>query len=144
MKVGITRVVLTSLLRPETIARAGFQIQRNHKEQRWSNVGLVKFAGSIGDSADQPMQSTKYINGSRMRMENSTSQSLNTNTSAMKGLGGILGGFGKKPKASQQETSDSSLMTTTVEVTSFARSALDSNLFDISQRYGKCRQTLVI
>jgi hypothetical protein len=121
-----------------------FKYSETTKSSGGAMVGLVKFAGSIRDSADQPMQSTKYINGSRMRMENSTSQSLNTNTSAMKGLGGILGGFGKKPKTSQQETSDSSLMTTTVEVTSFSRSALDSNFFDIPQRYGKCRQTLVI
>jgi hypothetical protein len=62
----------------------------------------------------------------------------NSNQGRAKGLGGIFGGLGREKKdqpKTSPEGNDSSFMTTTVEVTSFSNSAVDSSLFEVPAGY---------
>jgi hypothetical protein len=71
MKVEIARLLISSLLLPTAIARADFKYSETRKISGGAMAGLVKFAGSVSGSAERPMQSTKYVRGNRMRIENS-------------------------------------------------------------------------
>jgi hypothetical protein len=66
-----------------------------------------------------------------------SSDATSSNGALVKGLGGIFGGKKKKDQTQSEDPSgdDSSLMTTTLEVTSFSSSALDSQLFEVPAGY---------
>jgi hypothetical protein len=70
MKSGVARFVLSSLLLPAAISWADFKYSETTKISGGAMAGMVKFASSVSGRTNQPLQSTKYVKGNRMRIEN--------------------------------------------------------------------------
>jgi len=70
MKSGVARFVISSLLLPAAISWADFKYSETTKIGGGAMAGMVKFASSVSGRTNQPLQSTKYVKGNRMRIEN--------------------------------------------------------------------------
>ena len=102
--------------------------------------------GVTGASGDQTAQTnTQQPAPAQQTSDSSSSVPTNTKDAISKGIGNMLGGFGKKKKQQDQQASadagpsqpasPNSLMDTTTQVMSYSSDALDKNLFDIPAGY---------
>jgi len=101
--------------------------------------------GVSGMPADQAGQPAQQPAPAQQTSDSSSSVPTNAKDALTKGLGGMLGGFGKKKKQQQdqqaadassaQPASSNSLMDTTTQVMSYASDTLDKSLFDIPAGY---------
>jgi hypothetical protein len=100
--------------------------------------------GVSGMPADQAGQPAQQPAPAQPTSDSSSSVPTNTKDAITKGLGGMLGGFGKKKKQQQdqQASTDStqtagsnSLMDTTTQVTAYSSDTLDKSLFDVPAGY---------
>lgn len=99
--------------------------------------------GVTGASADQTAQANTQ-QPAQQTSDQSSSVPTNTKDAISKGLGNMLGGFGKKKKQQDQQDADAntaqpaspnSLMDTTTQVMSYSSDMLDKSLFDVPAGY---------
>lgn len=100
--------------------------------------------GVSGMPADQGGQAAQQPAPAQQTSDSSSSVPTNTKDAISKGLGNMLGGFGKKKKQQDQQAADAgsaqpsspnSLMDTTTQVTAYSSDSLDKSLFDIPAGY---------
>jgi hypothetical protein len=106
------------------------------------NVSMT--LGATGMPQNQGAPGTQAQPAPESQTSDSGSVPTNAHDAIAKGLGGMLGGFGKKKKAQDQQASadqgsgqaaSNSLMDTQIQVTSYSSDALDKSLFDVPAGY---------